>query len=300
MKRQQPGASNDPCPGSCTSEIGLSSSYSSRRPAPASNAAPSATPACCAAASFVRPIAGRFRSRKTALRLGSVRLAAVSRIPAIDSASSACAGGAAAYLPTDGTNVPDYLVLGGCPDPRAERAVRPRLRRASLRASGAFRDRAGGHRSDWRRWPMPLPRSPRRRLLGIVMVAESAGLMGAALRRSPAIAPPASAAHASTTHASATHASATLFTHPQIREWLSFTPSAPIRAAWRSSSASWRRCRAPEWRRCCGRSARAGPGRPLPRRRLLVPSLAKGGDRAATDGDGDLRRRDACKGCCTC
>ena len=46
---------------------------------------------------------------------------------------------------------------------------------------------------------------------GMVMVAESAGLMGAALRRSPAL-------------AAAALAPAAPFAHPQIREWLSFTP----------------------------------------------------------------------------
>ena len=42
---------------------------------------------------------------------------------------------------------------------------------------------------------------------GIAMVAESAGLMGAALRRSPAL----------------QASEAAPFAHPQIREWLSFT-----------------------------------------------------------------------------
>jgi hypothetical protein len=44
-------------------------------------------------------------------------------------------------------------------------------------------------------------------MIGIVIAAESAGLMGAALRRSPAL--------------QATDTAP--FTHPQIREWLSFT-----------------------------------------------------------------------------
>ena len=43
--------------------------------------------------------------------------------------------------------------------------------------------------------------------VGMVMIAESAGLMGAALRRSPAVAPVEGAP----------------FAYPQIREWLSFT-----------------------------------------------------------------------------
>lgn len=50
-------------------------------------------------------------------------------------------------------------------------------------------------------------------LVGMVIVAESAGLVGAALRRSPASSVAATGGQP-----------ADLFAHPQVREWLSFTP----------------------------------------------------------------------------
>lgn len=117
------------------------------------------------------------------------------------------AAGAAAYLPTDGTNVPDYLVSAG--------ALVPELNLLyGLVCEGNFA---------WLTRFEAKPGSGPVQLVdvvgacldiaaadaaGIVMIAESAGLMGAALRRSPATEPNAAAP----------------FAHPQIREWLSFTP----------------------------------------------------------------------------
>jgi anti-anti-sigma factor len=116
------------------------------------------------------------------------------------------AAGVAAYLPTDGSNVADYILSTGDFVPRlqvlyglacdgdfakivyfesTDNAV-PSTLREIVEAS---RDMAG---SD---------------AIAVAMIAESAGLMGAALRRSPALeAAPEPA-----------------FEHPQIRQWLSFT-----------------------------------------------------------------------------
>jgi len=114
--------------------------------------------------------------------------------------------GAAAYLPTDGTNMPDYLVATGTLVPAVEvlycltcdgqftHLVRFEAKKEALTVTltelvGTCLEIAGAE------------------VAGIVIAAESAGLMGAALRRSPAL--PAD--------------ETTPFTHPQIREWLSFT-----------------------------------------------------------------------------
>jgi len=116
------------------------------------------------------------------------------------------AAGVAAYLPTDGSNVPDYILSTGDFVPRLQvlyglacdgdfsKIVYFESRDNSLQLTlreivEACRDMAG---SD---------------AIAVAMIAESAGLMGAALRRSPALeAAPQPA-----------------FEHPQIRQWLSFT-----------------------------------------------------------------------------
>src|SRR5439155_23625019 len=114
--------------------------------------------------------------------------------------------GAAAYQPTDGSNVPDYLIAEGsfvpelqvlyglvCDGPfaklaRFEAKTDPgsvnlsELVDACLEISGAG-------------------------MAGVVMVAESAGLIGAALRQSPAL-PTAESAP---------------FQYPEVRRWLSFS-----------------------------------------------------------------------------
>lgn len=114
--------------------------------------------------------------------------------------------GAAVYLPTDGTNVADYLVAAGtfvpelqvlyslaCEGPFAQLA-RFEVKKAAATVAltklvDACLEIAGTE------------------VAGMVMVAESAGLMGAALRRSPAL----------------QGSEAAPFGHPQIRQWLSFT-----------------------------------------------------------------------------
>ncbi len=96
-------------------------------------------------------------------------------------------GGSAAYLPTDGTNVPDFMVSSGELVPQMSVLY-------GLRCEGGFthlmRFETGAAET-----PIALSELVRTGLevsgapaIGMVMVVESAGLVGAALRRSPAAA----------------------------------------------------------------------------------------------------------------
>lgn len=114
--------------------------------------------------------------------------------------------GAAAYLPTDGTNIPDYLVKAGTFVPVLEVLY-------CLTCAGQF---AHLIRFEAKKEALSVTLTElvsigleiaETETAGMVMVAESAGLMGAALRRSPVL-------------QTSEHAP---FAHPQIREWLSFT-----------------------------------------------------------------------------
>ena len=114
--------------------------------------------------------------------------------------------GAAAYLPTDGTNVPDYLVSSG--------AFIPKLKILyCLACEGTFskmirfETKKETHAITLTKIVDACLKIANTEAAGIVMVAESAGLMGAALRQSPAL------------HTS----DASLFEHPGIQDWLSFT-----------------------------------------------------------------------------
>src|SRR5215475_5565541 len=116
-------------------------------------------------------------------------------------------GGSAAYLPTDGTNVPDFVVSSG--------ELVPELKVLyGLRCEGEF-----GHLMRFEACaaesPISLAELARTALevsgapaIGMTMVAESAGLLGAALRRSPA---------------SATGGADDPFRYPEVRGWLSFS-----------------------------------------------------------------------------
>jgi anti-anti-sigma factor len=117
------------------------------------------------------------------------------------------AAGTAAYLPTDGTNVPDYVISAG--------ALVPELKilyalacDGHLAKFARFETRAGDSAVGLTALVDVGLEIAGRDAVGMVMVAESAGLVGAALRRSPAYAPAASAP----------------FAYPEIRNWLSFTP----------------------------------------------------------------------------
>jgi hypothetical protein len=123
------------------------------------------------------------------------------------------AGGVAAYLPTDGTNVPDYLRLGDAT------AANVRLC-YGLACSGRFAYLARFETKHAE--PATLTDLITANLdlaaaeaIGLVMVAESAGLMGAALRRPPVGSPADDAP----------------FAHPGIRDWLSFTAERAYRNA---------------------------------------------------------------------
>jgi hypothetical protein len=116
-------------------------------------------------------------------------------------------GGCAAYLPTDGTNVPDFMVSSGELVPEMNVLY-------GLRLEGGFthllRFEAASAAS-----PVSLAELVRTALeisvapvVGMVMVVESAGLVGAALRRSPA---------------AATALNDAPFKYPEVRSWLSFS-----------------------------------------------------------------------------
>ena len=116
-------------------------------------------------------------------------------------------GGAAAYLPTDGTNVPDFMVTSGDLVPELNvlyglncEAVFTHLMRFETGSAESPISLA-----DVVRAALEVAGAP---TIGLVMLAESAGLVGAALRRSPAVA--------------ATSKNAP-FQYPEIRSWLSFS-----------------------------------------------------------------------------
>ncbi len=116
------------------------------------------------------------------------------------------AAGVAAYLPTDGSNVPDYLVAAGAFVPEVQALY-------ALVCEGTFAHVARFQAREGRAVPLSdlveaCLEIAAADAVGVVMIAESAGLVGAALRRSPTVAASAAAP----------------FAHPQIREWLSFTP----------------------------------------------------------------------------
>lgn len=111
--------------------------------------------------------------------------------------------GSAAYLPTDGTNVPDFMISSGDLVPELNTLY-------ALRCEGDFTHLLRFESSanlnavslaDIVRTALEATNAP---AIGLVMIAESAGLVGAALRRSPA-----------TQSAS--------FEYPEIRTWLSFS-----------------------------------------------------------------------------
>jgi len=120
--------------------------------------------------------------------------------------------GAAAYLPTDGTNVPDYLVAAETFVPEVQVLY-------GLAAEGAFaylarfeanREAGAVGLNDLVDACLEISGAE---TAGVVMVAETAGLIGAALRRSPAS--PISVANGNPEPGP--------LAYPQVREWLSFT-----------------------------------------------------------------------------
>jgi anti-anti-sigma factor len=116
-------------------------------------------------------------------------------------------GGSAAYLPTDGTNVPDFMVSSGKLVPEMNVLY-------GLRCEGGFTHLMRFETSTAEA-PISLAELVRNALeissapaIGMVMVVESAGLVGAALRRSPAAVAGVNGAP---------------FKYPEVRSWLSFS-----------------------------------------------------------------------------
>jgi hypothetical protein len=119
------------------------------------------------------------------------------------------AGGAVAYLPTDGTNVPDFL-LGGRTTPEVQvcygiacLGLRPQPFSSLIRFE-AMKNEAPVALTLLLESCLDLADAQQ---IGIVAIAESAGLIGAALRRSPAV----------------VGSEPGVFEFPRIRDWLSFT-----------------------------------------------------------------------------
>ena len=115
--------------------------------------------------------------------------------------------GAGAYLPTDGTNTADYLVSAGSsvPDMCVLYGIECRGNFSHLARFEATSDHGAATLSALAESALSIVDAE---AVGLVIVAESNGLIGAALRRSPAIPADQDAP----------------FSFPKIREWLSFTP----------------------------------------------------------------------------
>ena len=115
------------------------------------------------------------------------------------------AAGGAAYMPTDGTPTPDYMLstVGLVPTVQALYAITFRGAPSHQLRFEANAADAGVPLSEIVRACVALAETP---TVGIVMAADIAGLVCARLRRSPA------------------RAAAVQFDFPAVREWMSFTP----------------------------------------------------------------------------
>ena len=113
------------------------------------------------------------------------------------------AAGSAAYLPTDGTNVPDFMVSSGdlVPEVNALYGLRCEGDFSHLLRFEASTPTDAVSLATILRTALEVVGSP---MIGLVIIAESAGLVGAALRRSPV-------------------AESVSFQFPEIRTWLSFS-----------------------------------------------------------------------------
>ena len=117
------------------------------------------------------------------------------------------AAGAAAYLPTDGASAPDYLVATGSLVPEVAMLY-------GIRCEGSFSHQLRFAPGDQARdiglseIVSTCLQSADAETAGIVIVAESTGLVGAALRRSPAM---------------ERNSTASRFDHPNVRKWVTFT-----------------------------------------------------------------------------
>jgi anti-anti-sigma factor len=117
--------------------------------------------------------------------------------------------GAAAYLPTDGTGVPDYMLAAGTFVPELQVLY-------CTKAEGRFAHLA---RFEANKQTGPVKLSAlvdagfeiaQSEIIGLAIVAETAGLLGVSLRRSPAVEGDG-------------HGGVSLFAFPGVREWLSYS-----------------------------------------------------------------------------
>ena len=115
------------------------------------------------------------------------------------------AGGAVAYLPSDGTNVPDYMLAAGTFVPEIA-VLYSVLCEGDFRMAVHFERKDAGSAANLAEVVEGCLESAGSDVLGIAMIAESAGLVGTALRRSPAVRDSGSG----------------IFEFPAVRDWLSF------------------------------------------------------------------------------
>ena len=115
-------------------------------------------------------------------------------------------GGAVTYLPADGTNVPDYMLAAANFIPQIQ-VLYSILCEGDFQMVVHFERKDSGSAAKLGEIVDGCLEIAGSETLAIVMIAESAGLIGTALRRSPALRDSESA----------------LFTFPQVRDWLSFT-----------------------------------------------------------------------------
>ena len=189
--------------------------------------------------------------------------------------------GAAAFQPADGSSQPDFVVRQGALVPEGYLLLGltgeggfPTLARFEARKEArtiglselarTALELSGGRAAAW------------------VAIVETSGLVGAALKKSPAAAGTAESR----------------FAFPQIRDWLSFTSERAFRD---STTPARRRLRgarhgaraaapAPRRRRPARREPRRPPDPgPRPRRRLPLPAAAQGAPRAGPGGRRPLR-----------
>ena len=115
--------------------------------------------------------------------------------------------GAVAYQPTDGSNVPDYLIAAGSfvPELQVLYALLCEGSFASLARFEAHSDPGAIPLSDLAEAALEISDAG---TSGIVVIAESAGLIGAALRQAP----------------TQSAFKGELFHYPEARRWLSFSP----------------------------------------------------------------------------
>jgi anti-anti-sigma factor len=113
--------------------------------------------------------------------------------------------GAVTYLPADGTNVPDFMLAAGTFIPHIEVIYGIRCE-GNFQAVAHFERKDAGGAAKLDEIVEGCLEIAGAEALGIVMIAESAGLIGTALQRSPALRDSENG----------------LFAFPEVRDWLSF------------------------------------------------------------------------------